>query len=105
MRLPLKPILSGTAVRCSAKAKSTGERCWRLASFGCRVCYVHGARRPETVPRGRAHWAYKDGRATKEQREKDRKKAIELRLLEEISFALGLASGERWIGRKPKGGE
>lgn len=29
--------------------------------------------------------------------------AIELRQMEDVSFALGLATGPRWVGRKPKG--
>lgn len=101
--MPLKTILSGRAARCTAKAKSTGTRCWRLASFKTPVCYVHGARRPETIRRGKAHWNFKTGKATKSQREKDRHMAIELRQIEDVSFALGLATGPRWVGRKPKG--
>jgi len=102
MQLPLKTILSGRAARCSAKAKSTNARCWRLASYGSGVCYVHGARRPETIRRGKSHWAYKDGLATKQKREQDRRMAVELRLLEDAAFRLGLASGKRWVGRKPR---
>lgn len=101
--MPLKTILSGQAARCTAKAKSTGTRCWRLASFKTPVCYVHGARRPESIRREQNHWNFKTGQATKARREKDRQKAIELRQIEAISFALGLASGPRWVGRKPKG--
>jgi hypothetical protein len=102
--MPLKTILSGQAARCTAKAKSTGTRCWRLANtnMGCRVCHVHGARLPSTIRRGKAHWAYKDGLATKQKREQDRLMAIELRLLEDVAFHLGLASGSRWVGRKPR---
>jgi hypothetical protein len=72
------------------------------SSYTCGVCYVHGARRPETIRRGKAHWAYKDGSATKQKREQDRLMSIELRQLEDVSFALGIASGPRWVGRKPK---
>lgn len=99
--MPLETILSGKAARCSAKAKSTGTRCWRLASFKTPVCYVHGARRPETIRREQNHWNFKTGQATKVQREKDRQTAIELRNLEALSFALGLAVGPKWRGRKP----
>ena len=102
--MPLKAILSGKAERCTAKAKSTGTRCWRLASsnMGCRVCQVHGARPPSTIRRGRAHWNFKTGKATQAQREKDRQMAIELRNLEALSFALGIAVGPKWLGRKPR---
>jgi hypothetical protein len=70
--------------------------------MGCRVCHVHGARPPSTIRRGKAHWNFKTGKATKAQREKDRQMAIELRQIEDISFALGIACGSRWVGRKPK---
>ena len=99
--MPLKTILSGKAARCTAKAKSTGTRCWRLASFKTPVCFVHGARRPSSILSGEFHWNFKTGKTTKAQREKDRQKAIELRNLEALSFALGLANGPRWRGRKP----
>lgn len=69
--------------------------------MGCRVCHVHGARSQSTIRREETHWAYKDGTATKAQRDKNRQMAIEIRNLEELSFALGLASGKRWVGRKP----
>jgi len=42
------------------------------------------------------------GKATKVQREKDRLMAIELRQLEDALYDLGLASGRRWVGCKPK---
>lgn len=104
MQLPLKTILSGRAARCTAKAKSTGVRCFRLANtnMDCRVCHVHGARPSSTTRRGKAHWAYKDGLATKQKRALDRQMSIDLRLLEDAAFRLGLASGKRWVGRKPR---
>jgi hypothetical protein len=101
-KMPLKTILSGKAARCSAKAKSTGTRCWRLASFKTPVCYVHGARRPETIRCEQNHWNFKTGQTTKAQRAKDHQMAIELRNLEALSFALGLAVGPKWLGRKPR---
>jgi hypothetical protein len=99
--MPLETILSGQAARCSAKAKSTGMRCWRLASFKTSVCYVHGARRASSIPQGNSHWNFKTGQATKAKRDMDRQMAINMRLLEDAAFRLGLASGNRWVGRKP----
>jgi hypothetical protein len=69
--------------------------------MGFRVCHVHGARRSSTIRREQNHWNFKTGQATKAQREKDRQMAIELRNLEALSFALGLAVGPKWKGRKP----
>ena len=70
--------------------------------MACRVCHVHGARAPSTIRWGKDHWNFKTGEATKVQREKDRQMAIELRNLEALSFALGLAVGPKWRGRKPR---
>ena len=52
------------ALRCSAKAKRTGERCRGPAVKGWRVCRVHGA--GGGAPRGARHGNYKHGMRTRE---------------------------------------
>lgn len=47
------------ALRCHAKAKSTGERCRCPAVRGWSVCYVHGAR--GGAPVGELHGNWKHG--------------------------------------------
>jgi len=41
----LKLITDGFAKQCTAKAKSTQQRCQRLAAYGQGVCTSHGANR------------------------------------------------------------
>ncbi len=52
------------APRCTAKAKSTGQRCCNPSKRGWRVCRLHGA--GGGAPRGKAHPNYKHGMRTRE---------------------------------------
>jgi hypothetical protein len=65
------------------------------------VCRYHGAREPETIMRGANHPQYKNGLETIEAKAGRSQRLGELRELEAISFALGLAVGPKWRGRKP----
>jgi hypothetical protein len=47
------------------------------------------------------HWNYQHGRETKKSKAERSAMLAELRKIEAISFALGIASGSRWAGRKP----
>ena len=78
----------------------TPARVWDGASGG--VCRMHGARRPGTIRRGEDHPAYQHGKETLEAKVERSRRLTELRELEELSFALGLVTGPRWRGRKPK---
>jgi hypothetical protein len=100
--MPLPNVVNGTAVRCTAKCKATGERCRNLAAFGMPVCRCHGARRPETIKRGKDHPGWRHGEETLVAKAERSAKLAELRDLEALSFGLGLASGQRWRGRKPR---
>ena len=70
--------------RCHAKSKSTGEQCRCIAAFGCATCYHHGARRPETIIKGKDHQWYKDGHDTRAQRRELPKKLKELKQIEKL---------------------
>jgi hypothetical protein len=100
--LPLKNILTGTAKRCSSRCKARGEQCLNPAAFGMAVCRYHGARRPETIRRGANHPQYRHGGETLEAKAERSIGLAELRDLEALSFAFGLATGVRWRGAKPK---
>ena len=52
------------APRCSAKAKSTGQRCRNPSKQGWNVCRLHGA--GGGAPSGSAHLNYKHGLRTKQ---------------------------------------
>lgn len=99
--MPLPNVASGRAARCKAKCKARGDRCRNPAAFGCPTCRYHGAQRPKAVRRGDRHWNYQHGGEMLETKVERRKMLRELRELEALSFALGMATGPRWRGRKP----
>ena len=68
-----------------------------------KVCRYHGARKPETIMRGANHPQYRHGGETLAAKAERRQRLGELRELEALSFAMGLAAGPRWRGRKPSG--
>lgn len=86
--------------QCSAKSKRSQARCLNPCAFNCEVCRFHGARRQ--VPTGKAHPLYIHGQATKEVRAEHSKKMTEIRDLEAIGFKIGMFTGTRFVGRKPK---
>jgi hypothetical protein len=51
--------------------------------------------------RGAGHPQYKHGCETLEAKAERNLRLAELRELETLSFALGLAKGSKWCGRKP----
>lgn len=101
--MPLPNVTAGKTSRCTAKCKARGSRCRNPAAYGMKVCRYHGARRPETIKRGANHPQYKHGHETKAAKALRSQKLAELRDLETLSFSLGLATGPRWRGRKPRG--
>ena len=66
--MPFSNVVEGSARRCKAKAKSTGEQCWEPAAFGTTVCRCHGAVRPEARVKGEKHHWFKHGEETAEVR-------------------------------------
>ena len=76
--------------QCSARARSTGNRCLNPAAFGCKTCRYHGARRRETVKIGKAHPNYRRGVRTKKAIEQYRQKMLEIRVLQQIAREAGL---------------
>jgi hypothetical protein len=52
--------------------------------------------------RGANHPQYRHGDETQEAKAERSVRLAELRELEQVSFALGLATGARWRGRKPR---
>jgi hypothetical protein len=67
-----------------------------------KVCRYHGARKPETILRGANHPQYRHGQETLDAKAGRSQRLGELRELEALSFALGMASGHKWRGRKPR---
>ena len=85
--------------QCTAKAKSTGDRCCNPAAYGCATCRLHGARR--NVISGSDHHWYKHGERSKAETLSRREVQRRLALLEEIGFMSGIMRGKRTSGRKP----
>lgn len=100
--MPLPNVISAKAKRCTAKCKARGDQCRNPAAYGMSACRYHGARKRATIKRGTDHPQYRHGGETLQAKAKRSKKLAELRELEALSFALGIASGPRWRGRKPK---
>lgn len=71
-----------TAKRCRARTKSTGRQCENPAAFGMAVCRLHGARKRDTVRRGKEHPNYKDGKETLEAKKRSAEMQRELKQLE-----------------------
>jgi len=64
------------------------------------VCRYHGARKPETIMRGANHPRHRHGQETIKAKAERSQRLRELRELEALSFALGIAKGPKWRGRK-----
>ena len=74
--MPLPNITNGTAPRCTATNRKTGNRCHNPAAFGMATCRYHGARKPNTVCQGPRHPQYRHGMETLDAKRK-RKIALE----------------------------
>lgn len=99
--MPLPNITSGKTKRCKAKCKARGDQCRNPAAYGMRVCRYHGAKKSEAIKRGANHPQYRHGQETLEAKAERSQRLGELRELEALSFALGMATGPKWRGRKP----
>ena len=92
-------------IRCTAKCKARQSRCFNLAAYGMTVCKVHGARKKETILKGKDHPQYKHGKATQGARREYSQKMHDLRVLEDLGFKYGIMTGLRTVGRKPRSNE
>ena len=65
--MPLPSVLNG-AKQCTAKSKRTKLPCNNPAAHGCKTCRMHGARRQNTIRKGKDHPQYTFGNETREKR-------------------------------------
>jgi hypothetical protein len=100
--MPLPSLIKFGAKRCQCLCKRTKQPCQNPAAFGTRACRMHGAHRPHTALRGEKHPNYRHGQATKAVRYEHSLAAARLRSLETLGYAMGMFSGPRTVGRKPK---
>ena len=89
-------------IRCIAKCKARQARCFNLAAYGMRVCHKHGARKKETITRGKDHPNFKHGETTQEAHAECDRRLRELRDIEQLMVAIGVHTGGLMRGRKPK---
>ena len=99
--MPLPSISEHSAKQCKATAKSTRRRCLNPAAFGCGTCRVHGARKPNSIKRGKDHPNYLHGIETLERRRQRSIKLAELRAIEDDLIRVGFIKCKRTVGRKP----
>ena len=102
--MPLPSVSQYSAAQCTARAKSTKQRCQNPAAFGCRTCRLHGARKPSSIKAGPDHPNYKNGSETLEAKQKRSLKLAEIRVIEADLLNKGLIRGPRTAGRKPASG-
>lgn len=65
---------------------------------------MHGARKKETILKGKDHPRYKHGNATQKARADYSEAALRLRELEQMMVDIGMVGAEfkRTVGRKPR---
>ena len=99
----LPNVANGSARRCVAVARSTGEQCKKLAvGPSCRTCRSHGGHK--NVRRGDRHWNFRGAGQTASERQERHEMAVFFHETENLMAKMGmLAPGStRTRGRKPK---
>ena len=102
--MPL-PDVGVRTKQCTARSKRSGKRCKNPAVvlWGYTVCRMHGARRSETVRRGKNHPGWKHGGETIEAKAERHMMSVFFHDAENLMFALGMTApgSTRTRGRKP----
>lgn len=101
--MPLPSISKHDAKQCTAKSKRTSLPCKNLAAYGCRTCRYHGARRPESIKRGKQHPNYVHGNRTLESQKLSSAQSLRLQQLEDAMHLLKMTTAKGSRGRKAKG--
>ena len=101
--MPLPSITKHRAKQCTAKSRRTGLPCNNLAAYGCRTCRVHGARKAESIKRGKDHVNFVHGRRTLEAQAEQSATSRRLQQLEDALHLLGMTTAKRSRGRKANG--
>jgi hypothetical protein len=97
--MPLQSVIKG-AKKCTALTKRTKQPCLNPAAYGCKTCRMHGARRSETIKRGKDHVNFVHGRRTLEAQAEESATACRLQQLEDAMYALKMTTAKRSRGRK-----
>ena len=87
--MPL-PSLSYGAKQCTAKSKRTGLPCNNPAAYGCRTCRMHGARKAESIKRGKDHVNYVHGERSLEGIQRHKEVMGRIKMLTKLARQLGM---------------
>ena len=101
--MPLPSMRLHGAKQCTAKSKRTGLPCNNPAASGCRTCRVHGARKAESIKRGKDHVNFVHGRRTLEAQAEKSAVSRRLQQIEDAMHVLGMTTAKRSRGRKANG--
>ena len=101
--MPLPSMHLFGAKRCTANSKRTGLPCNNPAAYGCRTCRMHGARKPESIKRGKDHPNFVTGNRTLEAQAEQSATACRLQQLEDAMHVLEMTTAKRSRGRKANG--
>lgn len=101
--MPLPSMRLFGAKQCTANSKRTGLPCNNPAAYGCRSCKVHGARRAESIKRGKDHPNFVHGRRTLEAQAEQSATSRRLQQLEDAMHLLDMTTSKRSRGRKALG--
>jgi hypothetical protein len=101
--MPLPSMRLHRAKQCTAKSKRTGLPCNNPAAYGCKTCRMHGARKAESIKRGKDHVNFVHGRRTLEAQAEQSATACRLQQLEDAMHLLNMTTAKRSPGRKANG--
>ena len=88
--MPLPSISKHGAKQCTARSKRTGLPCKNPAAYGCRTCRMHGARKKESIKRGKAHPGFIHGERSIEGIERHREVMGRIKMLTKLAKQLGM---------------
>ncbi len=101
--MPLPSMRLFGAKRCTANSKRTGLPCNNPAAYGCRTCRMHGARKKESIKRGKDHPNFVHGNRTLQAELEQSAASRRLQQLEDAMHVLGMTTAKRSRGRKANG--
>ena len=99
--MPLPSVSEHGTRQCTARAKSTRQRCLNPAAYGCKTCRLHGARKLTSIKRGKYHPNYRHGTETLEAKRQRSEGLARLREIEDDLIKRGLMRSKRTVGRRP----
>ena len=101
--MPLPSITKYRAKQCTALTKRTKQPCNNPAAYGCRTCRMHGARKAESIKRGKDHVNFVHGERTLEAQLEQSATSRRLQQLEDAMHLLNMTTAKRSRGRKANG--